>query len=191
MTTALDIIQEAAIQAHRDQMRADGVTPYITHPIAVMEMVRSFGGSEVAQMAALSHDVVEDCSPDMVSAWHDCVQNTLSDQDAKAVFLLVEALTKPGKTPGMNRTDRNRVAATKVLMVAEVLPEVVLVKICDRAHNLSTIHAKGEGFIKVYIGESRALIEALMPIGSRLFPDALQVAQENLAVLENSMGPGL
>ncbi|XP_017461651.1 PREDICTED: guanosine-3',5'-bis(diphosphate) 3'-pyrophosphohydrolase MESH1-like, partial [Rhagoletis zephyria] len=49
--------------AHRTQMRADGSTPYINHPIGVAALLTELGGitdpSVIA--AALLHDTVEDC----------------------------------------------------------------------------------------------------------------------------------
>lgn len=47
---------EIATEAHKGQFRNDGVTPYITHPIAVAEMLTT----ETEKCIALLHDVLED-----------------------------------------------------------------------------------------------------------------------------------
>jgi (p)ppGpp synthase/HD superfamily hydrolase len=49
-----------ATKAHAGQMRRDGVTPYINHPIAVASMLASLGYAGIYQHVALLHDVVED-----------------------------------------------------------------------------------------------------------------------------------
>jgi (p)ppGpp synthase/HD superfamily hydrolase len=53
--TPIQLANLFAENAHRDQFRRDGVTPYVTHPQAVAEMV-----SERAKPVALLHDVLED-----------------------------------------------------------------------------------------------------------------------------------
>ena len=50
---------EVAIEAHRDQKRSNG-TPYICHPMRVMESVKGFGYETMC--AAVLHDVIEDSS---------------------------------------------------------------------------------------------------------------------------------
>lgn len=45
---------------HVAQLRKGTDTPYITHPIAVAELVLEHGGSESEAVAALLHDAVED-----------------------------------------------------------------------------------------------------------------------------------
>ena len=53
-----------AERAHRGQMRADGKTPYIQHPLAVAELVARWtfanGGEPNMVVGALLHDVIED-----------------------------------------------------------------------------------------------------------------------------------
>ena len=51
---------EYAAKMHRKQTRRDRVTPYILHPIAVSEIVRSWGYDVRYQVVALLHDTLED-----------------------------------------------------------------------------------------------------------------------------------
>ncbi len=57
----VDAIRFAA-EAHRDQSRKDGRTPYIVHPVAVLRRLSSDLGMKEADLlcAAVLHDVIED-----------------------------------------------------------------------------------------------------------------------------------
>jgi len=56
MPKQLSLCKKIAEEAHKGQFRKDGITPYITHPIAVAEMCRA----DFAKCIALLHDVLED-----------------------------------------------------------------------------------------------------------------------------------
>ena len=70
--------------AHRGQMRRDGVTPYITHPIDVAQRVKRRGGGSFAQAVAYLHDVLEDTKTTM----HDLIQAGFSTDIINAVLAL-------------------------------------------------------------------------------------------------------
>lgn len=55
----LDTARRLAVEAHAGQTRRDGMTPYISHPLAVAKRVALRGGSEEAQAVALLHDSQE------------------------------------------------------------------------------------------------------------------------------------
>jgi len=50
-----------ACAAHRGQVRKGSETPYVAHPLAVSALVLQYGGDEDQAIAALLHDVLEDC----------------------------------------------------------------------------------------------------------------------------------
>ena len=50
-----------AIEAHGDQRRKSSDVTYLTHLLGVSSLVLEFGGGEDEAIAALLHDVVEDC----------------------------------------------------------------------------------------------------------------------------------
>lgn len=50
-----------AIRAHAGQYRKASRVPYISHPLAVSSLVLEYGGNETQAIAALLHDVIEDC----------------------------------------------------------------------------------------------------------------------------------
>jgi (p)ppGpp synthase/HD superfamily hydrolase len=75
-----------ADRAHLQQVRKFTNLPYITHPLAVGELVRSHGGTEAQVIAAILHDTVEDTEisiGDVLRAF------------GQPVARLVAAMTKP------------------------------------------------------------------------------------------------
>jgi (p)ppGpp synthase/HD superfamily hydrolase len=81
-----------AADAHAGQVRKFTGLPYITHPLAVAELVRTYGGSEAQVIAAILHDVVEDCDvgiDEIIDTFglhvavivHDCTNDLEQDVD--------------------------------------------------------------------------------------------------------------
>lgn len=136
----LGIIREAfefAAKHHEGQTRKTG-DPYITHPLAVAELVANLELDHLAIAAALLHDVQEDCG----------VKNDeLAERFGPRVARLVEALTKLEKLPMNVReldpsrgTTQSQNLRKMFLAMAEDL-SVVLIKLCDRLHNMRTLWA--------------------------------------------------
>ncbi|WP_322818768.1 bifunctional (p)ppGpp synthetase/guanosine-3',5'-bis(diphosphate) 3'-pyrophosphohydrolase [Tepidiforma sp.] len=136
----LGIIREAfefAAKHHEGQLRKTG-DPYITHPLAVAELVANLELDHLAIAAALLHDVQEDCG----------VKNDeIAERFGPRVARLVEALTKLEKLPMNVReldpsrgTTQSQNLRKMFLAMAEDL-SVVLIKLCDRLHNMRTLWA--------------------------------------------------
>lgn len=155
----LIVIENAAALCHSNQYRADGKTPYITHPRNVARLVRKWGGSNLAVAAALSHDILEDCSFAAVDLWHRALldMTQMDAQDRADLIAVVQALTKDATlSPRVIRIED---------MTCRVLngpPEALLVKIVDRLDNVETITDKPR-FAPTYIAESKTLLEAITP----------------------------
>jgi len=117
---AVDTLPDADLLAgavHQGQVDKSGV-PYVRHVRAVAALVAERGGTEHQQMAGLLHDCVEDTATTLAD---------LTDLGVPApVVTLVDALTR---RPGERHTEY-------VLRVAAV-PEAVLIKRADIAHNTS------------------------------------------------------
>lgn len=62
LTKRFDRAMLFAIHSHQGQIRKGCGAPYISHPIAVSSLVLEYGGTENQAIAALLHDVIEDCS---------------------------------------------------------------------------------------------------------------------------------
>jgi len=112
--------------------------PYITHPIGVTELVTDLELDQAALAAALLHDVQEDCGvPNAV----------IAERFGDDVAQLVEGLTKLDRLPlhvGEEDGPGAGVQAQNLRKMFLAMAEdvrVVLIKLCDRLHNMRTLWA--------------------------------------------------
>jgi GTP pyrophosphokinase len=121
---------ELAEKAHKGQKRASG-DPYITHPKAVMEILRKIHADEESLVAALLHDTVEDTA--------------LSTDDVRVEFgatvaRLVEGVTKVQQTEhDLPPNERGFAAIRKIFQVMGSDIRVIFIKLADRLHNMQTL----------------------------------------------------
>lgn len=122
-----------AAQKHEGQTRRGGI-PYITHPVAVAEMMANRGLSEEYVLAGLFHDLLEDTN---------ATEAEILALSSEEVLTAVKLLTK-----------------TKGYTMKEYMSGIVSnpiareVKAADRIHNLSCAHECSEEFRVRYIKES-------------------------------------
>lgn len=120
---------------HRSQTRRDGETPYITHPLAVADLVRRAGGDTRTQVAALLHDTLEDT---------DATENEILEFGPD-VLEAVKLLTRPE-------------GADEDEYVEKILknPMAAMVKNADKLHNLSQApFCEDREWAKRYVEKSR------------------------------------
>ncbi|MDD5401511.1 MAG: RelA/SpoT family protein [Sulfurimonas sp.] len=125
--------------AHEKQFRKSG-QPYVIHPILVAGIVSSISDDEAMAIAALLHDVVEDTQINIDEI------NRLFGED---VAHLVEGLTKIDSIRDVelipsNSNERLVVSALsfrKMLLASIKDVRVLVVKLCDRFHNMLTLDA--------------------------------------------------
>jgi len=120
-----------AAAAHSKQPRKGTDIPYISHPIAVSALVIEHGGSEVQAIAALLHDVLEDCG-----AEHGPEIARLFGGD---VLTIVEGLTDGlpdahGMKPPWHERKEGYLAHLETAHL-----DIVLVSACDKLHNAMAI----------------------------------------------------
>jgi GTP pyrophosphokinase/guanosine-3',5'-bis(diphosphate) 3'-pyrophosphohydrolase len=129
-----------AKSAHEGQFRKSG-EPYVIHPIIVASIVASLGGDESMILAAILHDVVEDTPRSL--------ENVL-DLFGKDVADLVDGLTKIDKIREENllpssQTDEKLIKSAmtfqKILLASINDIRVLVIKLCDRVHNMYTLYA--------------------------------------------------
>lgn len=137
-----------ATEAHASirQIRKYTGKSYITHPIAVAEIVRSvFGHTEEMIAAALLHDVVEDTPV------------TLSDiyrEFGVYVGSLVQGLTDISKPSDGNRAARKHMDLEHI---ANAPAEAKTIKLADLIDNTETIALYSKDFWKIYSKKPRFL----------------------------------
>lgn len=153
-----DKITEAyryAEKAHDGQMRQSG-EPYITHPIAVAQILVELGMDTETICAGLLHDVVEDTSSTI--------------EEIKKIFgadvaLMVDGVTKLTKLSYSSKEQRQAENVRKMLLAMAKDVRVIIVKLSDRLHNMRT----GE-YWKEYKRREKALetMEVYAPLADRL-----------------------
>ncbi len=120
-----------AFQLHDGQVRASG-EPYIIHPVAVADLLRSIGASAGVIAAGFLHDVVEDT---------DVSAEDLEAHFGAEVRALVEGVTKLGGIHFTNRTEAQAENLRRMFLAMASDIRVVLVKLADRLHNMRTLGA--------------------------------------------------
>lgn len=158
-----------ATKAHSDQIRKSG-EPYVTHPLEVAILVADLGGSLDMVLAALLHDVVEDTSIQL---------STIEDIFGKNVSLLVEGCTKVSKVhPDSSNLEAQALTLRKLFVSLARDPRVVVIKVCDRLHNMRTIDYLPEKK-QIRIGKETLAIHA--PLAGRLGLGVLKSELEDRA----------
>ena len=140
---------EFATEAHGDQKRKYTGEPYITHPIAVMEIVREVPHTEEMLMAAVLHDTVE------------ATPVTIEDIKTKfgtKVAELVDGLTDVSRPEHGNRKTRK---ALDRAHLAKQNAEVQTIKLADLIHNTMSIGLYDPHFYKVYKEEKIKILDVL------------------------------
>jgi len=125
---------ELAEKSHRGQIRDSG-EPYITHPVAVAFILLELGMDTDTICSALLHDVVEDTGVSLGEI------KKLFGQD---VATLVDGVTKLGKIPLFTREEQQAENVRKILLAMSQDIRVIIIKLCDRLHNMRTLHYRNE-----------------------------------------------
>ncbi|QOQ87377.1 RelA/SpoT family protein [Campylobacter corcagiensis] len=168
---------EICVKEHNGQFRKSG-EPYSVHPILVSCIVAFMGGDDDMIVAALLHDVVEDTSYDLQS-----VNAVFGDGVAK----LVEGLTKivtireDKLAPSSDKNAKLRTSALtfrRMLLISIEDVRVLVVKLCDRLHNMLTLEALRPDKQK-RIAEETLVVYA--PIAHRLGISSIKNILEDLS----------
>ncbi len=118
-------------EAHKGQTRQSG-DPYISHPLAVAEILAGWHLDGQALVAALLHDVMEDTS---------VTKAEISDTFGKPVAELVDGLSKLDKIEFQSAEDAQAENFRKMLLAMARDVRVILIKLADRLHNMRTLDA--------------------------------------------------
>jgi ppGpp synthetase/RelA/SpoT-type nucleotidyltranferase len=115
--------------AHAGQTRQSG-DPYISHPLAVAEILADWHLDGQTLMAALLHDVTEDTS---------VTKDEISDTFGKPVAELVDGVSKLDKIEFQSAEDAQAENFRKMLLAMARDVRVILIKLADRLHNMRTL----------------------------------------------------
>ena len=162
---------EYAKELHEGQFRASGEA-YISHPIAVAEIVAGLELDTDSICAALLHDTVEDCSE----------KTSLKDVEKKFgadVALLVDGLTKIVTLHVEDKEEAHIETLRKMLLAMSKDIRVIFIKLCDRLHNMRTLSAKPDPKRRMTALET---MHVYAPLAHRLGMQRIKLELENLSL---------
>jgi RelA/SpoT family (p)ppGpp synthetase len=154
--------------AHAGQTRQSG-EPYISHPLAVTEILADWHLDGQALMAALLHDVMEDTS---------VTKSEIADTFGKPVAELVDGLSKLDKIEFQSAEDAQAENFRKMLLAMARDVRVILIKLADRLHNMRTLGAVQPAKRRRV---ARETMEIYAPIANRLGLNTLYHELQELA----------
>jgi GTP pyrophosphokinase len=170
-----EVDQEAFVRAyqysaaaHEGQFRKGGL-PYITHPLAVAEILASWHLDAQTLIAALLHDVVEDTG---ISS------EEIAQEFGKPVAQLVDGVTKLDKIHFEDKAQAQAENFRKMLLAMARDVRVILIKLADRLHNMRTLEAMQPEKVSRIAQET---LEIYAPIANRLGLNKVYQELEDIA----------
>ena len=162
---------EYAAALHEGQFRASG-EPYISHPLAVAEIVAGLELDTDSICAALLHDTVEDCS------------DRTDLKEIKKIFgedvaILVDGLTKIVDMQVDDKEEQEIENIRKMLLAMSRDVRVIFIKLCDRLHNMRTLEAKPEHKRRITALET---MQVYAPLAHRLGMQKIKQELENIGL---------
>jgi len=163
------IIERAYVtaeRAHRGQKRRSG-EPYITHPVAVAQILADLGIGPKTLAAALLHDTVEDTEYSL-----DLLRRDFGDE----IAMLVDGVTKLDKLKYGDSAQAETVRKMVVAMSKDI--RVLVIKLADRLHN-----ARTWGFVPAESATRKAqeTLEIYAPLAHRLGIQTIKWELEDLS----------
>jgi len=160
---------EYANAHHGTQLRKSG-EPYITHPIAVAEIINELGLDVDSIVAAMLHDCIED-----TDSTHDEIARLFGETVAE----LVEGVTKLTRMQYTSKEDEQMENLRKMFMAMSKDVRVILIKLCDRLHNMRTLEYQSERKQKE---KSLETMEIYAPIAHRLGMQRIKWELEDISL---------
>ena len=126
----IDKAYHYAVEHHGEQKRKDG-SPYVTHPIAVAQIVADeLHLDSESIVASLLHDCIEDT---------DATYDDISHEFSPTIANLVEGVSKLSRVVYTTKEEEQMENLRKMLMAMSRDIRVILIKIADRTHNMRTM----------------------------------------------------
>lgn len=170
----VDIITKAfnfARQAHKGVRRLSG-EPYIMHPIAVAQIAcEEVGLGSTSICAALLHDVVEDT---------DYTTEDIENIFGTKIAQIVDGLTKISGGIFGEQASAQAENFKKLLLTMSDDIRVILIKICDRLHNMRTLESQPANKQYKIAGET---LYIYAPLANRLGLNKIKSELEDLSFL--------
>ena len=156
-----------AYQAHEGQRRRSG-QPYITHPVAVADLLADLRLDAQTLIAAILHDVMEDTPT---------VKDEITTRFGPEVAELVDGVSKLDQIQFKSRAEAQAESFRKMLLAMVRDIRVIMVKLADRTHNMRTLGAMPPAKRRAI---ARETLEIYAPIANRLGMHSIKVELEDL-----------
>jgi len=156
-------------QAHHGQFRQSG-EPYVSHPLAVANILAQWHLDSQALTAALLHDVMEDTS---------VTKTEISRNFGKPVAELVDGVSKLDRIEFESHAEAQAENFRKMLLAMARDVRVILIKLADRLHNMRTLDAVGPDKRRRI---ARETLDIYAPIANRLGLNSIYQELEDLSL---------
>ena len=168
----LDVLARAyqfSAASHQGQQRASG-EPFLSHPLAVANLLVDFKMDVTTVTAGLLHDVLEDTT---------ATKADLEREFGKEIAELVDGVTKIGKLAFSSREERQAENFRKMLVAMARDLRVLMIKLADRLHNMRTLHhLTGDRARKI----GQETLDIYAPLAHRLGMANVKAELEDLAL---------
>jgi RelA/SpoT family (p)ppGpp synthetase len=156
-----------AEQAHYGQQRRSG-EPYVTHPLAVADILADMHMDHQSLMAALLHDVIEDTG---------ISKDAIEEQFGDAVAELVDGVSKLTQIEFETLEEKQAENFQKMALAMARDIRVILVKLADRLHNMRTLGVLPTAKARRI---ARETLDIYAPIAMRLGMNSVRMEFEDL-----------
>ena len=167
----VDLLRDSfayARQKHEGQTRKSG-EPYMTHPLEVMDIIADLHLDVASLCAGLLHDTVEDT---------DATIDEVRERFGEDVAFLVDGVTKLTKMNFNTREEAQAANFRKMIVAMSRDLRVILVKLCDRLHNMRTLkHMKPEKQARI----GQETLDIYAPLAHRLGISWVKTELEDLS----------
>ncbi|WP_186626529.1 bifunctional (p)ppGpp synthetase/guanosine-3',5'-bis(diphosphate) 3'-pyrophosphohydrolase [Rhodococcus sp. BP22] len=157
---------DVADERHATQMRKSG-DPYITHPLAVANILAELGMDTTTLVAALLHDTVEDTGYSL---------EQLTEEFGEEVAHLVDGVTKLDKVALGSAAEGETIRKMIIAMARD--PRVLVIKVADRLHNMRTMRFLPP---EKQARKAKETLEVIAPLAHRLGMATVKWELEDLA----------
>lgn len=167
-----EIIQKAydyGLEKHGDQRRASGEI-YFTHPIEVADIMADMRMDNASIITALLHDTIEDT---------DATEEEIEKLFGKEVTTLVDGVTKLNRIESQTIEGKQAENFRKLVLAMSEDIRVLIVKLCDRLHNIRTLHHFDNPAKRKRI--ARETIDIYAPLAERIGMHSIKEELEDLA----------
>lgn len=161
-----------AMQAHGSQKRANG-DPYFSHPVEVAYFLTTLKLDSASIITALLHDTVEDT---------EATLEQIGDLFGEEVKTLVDGVTKLNRLEIKSQNSKQAENFRKLVVAMSEDLRVLLVKLADRMHNMSTLHfiTKPEKRIRI----AQETMDIYAPLAERIGMRQMKEELQDMAFAE-------